>query len=134
MPGTVEAGSRTDLITAFWDFAPTAIELAGGHRPEQMDGISIVSTLQGKPDQQAVHDYLYWEFHEQGGKQAVRIGKWKGVRLNVKTVRYGPIELYDLKNDISETTDVADQHSDIVKRMAEVMDEAHESSELFSFE
>jgi len=80
-PGKIQAGSKTDHISAFWDFLPTACELAGVEIPVITDGISYLPALEGRP--QPEHDYLYWEFHELGKKQAVRKGNWKAVRLNV---------------------------------------------------
>lgn len=132
-PGTVEAGSRTDVITAFWDFAPTALDLAGLPAVESMDGVSIAATLTGRSEEQVEHEYLYWEFYEQGGKQAVRMGDWKGIRRDVNMDRDGPIELYDLRTDIGETTDVSARHPEVVARIAAAMEEAHTPSELFRF-
>ncbi len=133
-PGTVEPGSRSDLITAFWDFAPTALDLAGAEAPDSMDGLSIVPTLTGQPDKQTEHEYLYWEFYEEGGKQAVRMGKWKGVRLNVNKNRNAPIELYDLEIDLGETTNIAEQHPEVVQKIEQAMEEAHVPSPIFRFE
>ncbi len=123
-PGTVEAGGETDHISAFWDFAPTAIELAGARPMAQTDGISYVPTLLGEGEQ-AVHEYLYWEFHERGGKQAVRMGDWKAVRLNARREANSPIELYNLASDPGEQHNVADQHPDIVRQMQRIMHQAH---------
>ncbi|MCX5637924.1 MAG: arylsulfatase, partial [Planctomycetota bacterium] len=82
-PSKIKAGSVSNHVSAFWDFLPTCCELAGVNTPETIDGISILPTLLGQPDKQKKHEFLYWEFHEQGKKQAVRMGDWKGVRLNV---------------------------------------------------
>ncbi|MEM1183751.1 MAG: sulfatase-like hydrolase/transferase [Planctomycetota bacterium] len=132
-PGTIEPGSTSDLVTAFWDFPPTALDLAGSDVPETMDGISIAPTLTGL-GRQREHDYLYWEFYERGGKQAVRMGHWKGIRLNVNFDRNGPIALYDLRTDIAEENDVAVRHPDVVARIELAMAEAHVPSEIFKFE
>ncbi len=130
-PGQVAAGSRTDHVSAFWDVTPTLLELAGAPPPQDIDGLSFAPTLRGEPQQ--THEYLYWEFHEQGGKQAVRMGDWKGVRLEVWQDPAGPIELYDLAGDPAETRDVAGDHPDVVARMAQLMREAHTPSEVFPF-
>jgi arylsulfatase A-like enzyme len=71
---------------------------------------------------------LYWEFHEQGGKQAVRMGNWKGVKLNAASQPNGPIELYDLYKDVSEINNVADKHPDVVKAIQKIMQQQHRES------
>ncbi|MBD3266212.1 DUF4976 domain-containing protein, partial [bacterium] len=86
------------------------------------DGISMLPTWLGKPQKQGKHDYLYWEFHEQGKKQAARMGKWKGIRVYRKG---GEMELYDLSRDMGEENNVADRHPEIVKKLARLMDQAH---------
>ena len=133
-PGTIRAGSTSDHPNAMWDFLPTALDLAGAPIPQWTDGLSIVPSLMGQHDQQQRHTYLYWEFYERGGKQAVRWGKWKGVRLNVREDRNAPIELYNLETDESETTDIAGKHPEVVKQIAAFMEEAHSPSPIFSWE
>jgi arylsulfatase A-like enzyme len=128
-PGRIARGTGTDHVCAFWDFLPTCCELAGVTPPEGIDGISFLPTLLGRPENQKKHSYLYWEFHEQGKKQAVRLGRWKGVRLNVAKDPDGPIELYDLTTDPGEEEDTADQHADIVQQIAEIMKTARTPSE-----
>lgn len=134
-PGRIKTGVRSDHISAFWDFAPTALELAGLPIPEEMDGISYLPTLLGRPEEQKQHTYLYWEFYEQNGKQAVRYGKWKGIRLTLRNNRNGPIELYDIVNDPGETMNLADLYPEIVRRIAAFMENAHEppKSDIFHF-
>jgi arylsulfatase A-like enzyme len=124
-PGHIQPGT-SDLLWAFWDFAPTALDLAG-LPPAPSDGLSIVPTLLGKGEQKQ-HEYLYWEFYERGFQQAVRIGQWKALRLQLD----GPIVLYDTKADVEERTNVADQHPDIVKQAQAAMQAAHTPSPLFS--
>src|SRR5262249_9713812 len=111
-PGRVKAGSESDFVWAFWDFLPTAAELAGVSAPAGIDGLSVVPTLTGQGSQKA-HDALYWEFHEQGSKQAVRTGDWKAVRLRPGA----PIELYDVKSDPGESKNVASELPDVVARV-----------------
>jgi len=124
-PGKIKTGSLSNHISAFWDFLPTCCELAGSEPPKGIDGISMLPTLLGQPEKQKTHEFLYWEFHEQGKKQAVRMGRWKGVRLNVAKKPDGPIELYDLEADLGEDENVADQHPDIVAQIAEYMKVSH---------
>ncbi|WP_208419885.1 arylsulfatase [Paraflavitalea devenefica] len=121
--GKIRAGMVNEQPAAWWDLFPTFQQLANVPVSKNTDGISIVPALTGKPQQ--AHEYFYWEFHEQGGKQAVRYGNWKGVRLNVSKVKDGPIELYDLKNDPAEQQNIAAAHPDIVKKIASCMQQAH---------
>jgi arylsulfatase A len=114
-------------VGAFWDFFPTFQELAGATTSKQVDGISILPTLLGQKNQQQ-HKYYYWEFHESGGRQGVLKGDWKAIRLNVSTDPNSPIELYNLKTDLSEKNNIASQHPDIVKDMEAIMKEAHVAS------
>jgi arylsulfatase A-like enzyme len=129
-PGKISAGSKTDLISAFWDVMPTLTDLAGLPTPQDTDGISFVPTLLGKGNQ-VEHPYLYWEFPARGGKQAVRAGKWKAVRLNVQKNPDAPIELYDMSVDLGEENNIADRHPAIVKKMNAIMKEAHTANDAF---
>ena len=128
-PGRIEAGSVSDHPSAFWDFLPTCCELVGVKAPEGIDGISMVPTLLGRPGEQREHEYLYWEFHEQGKRQAIRMGDFKGIRQNVAKNPDGPIELYNLKNDIGEKRNVAARHSGIVAKIEECMKTTRTPSE-----
>jgi arylsulfatase A-like enzyme len=130
-PGTIEAGSVSDHISAFWDFLPTAAELGAIKPPDNIDGISMLPTLLGEPHRQKKHKFLYWEFHEQGKKQAVRMGDHKGVRLNVSRDPSGPIELYNVKTDIAEKRDVALKKPKIVVKMERYLITARTQSEDF---
>jgi len=129
-PGTIEAGRQSDHVSAFWDLLPTLVELAGAEPPAGLDGLSFAPTLQGRSGQRA-HDHLYWEFHEQGGKQAVRRGRFKAIRLDAVARPDGPLELYDLEADPGETNDVAAEHPELVQELAALMDAAHTPSERF---
>ncbi len=129
-PGHIGAGTTSDHISGFQDMMPTFAELAGTTPPPRIDGISIVPTLLGHNEQQE-HEYLYWEFHGMGGRQAVRMDNWKAVRLNVRQNRDAPIELYNLEEDIAEQHDLADQNPEIVSRMDQIIREAHVPSMLF---
>jgi len=115
-PGTIQPETISNHPCAFWDFLPTACQLAGVDPTEGTDGISFVSALLGR--KQEAHEYLYWRYQ---AKSAVRQGKWKAVRLKDTTA----IELYDLESDVGETKDVAAQHPEIVGRMQAIMKEAY---------
>ena len=121
-PGVVPAGRVSDEPWAFWDFLPTAAELAGAKIPAECksDGHSLVSFLKGGAAPQ--RDHFYWELHE-GAKplQAVRFGNWKAVKNGPDAA----IELYDLGTDLGEKTDVASSHPDIIERAVALMKAAH---------
>jgi arylsulfatase A len=111
-PGAVPAGRVCEDPWAFWDFLPTAAELAGAKIPAGFapDGSSLTAMLKGGPAPK--RDYFYWELHEQAFIQAVRFGKWKAVRNGPNR----PLELYDLETDSGETKDVAGQFAEVVAR------------------
>jgi arylsulfatase A-like enzyme len=111
-PGKIKAGSVSEQPWAFWDFLPTAAEIAGVAAPPGIDGISILPTLLGQK-QTNQHEFFYWEFHEKGSKQAMRMGDWKAVRLELGK----PLELYNLRTDPGETMNVAEAHPEVVARI-----------------
>ena len=123
--GTIKPGIVTGHVSAFWDFMPTACELAGVVPPTGIDGISFLPVLTGNEDDQRRHEYLYWEFHEgSSSKQAVRRGQWKAVRLRP----LGPIELYDLSSDAGEERNIASEYGEVVSAMRYLMDQARTPS------
>jgi len=124
-PGVVPAGEVSDHVWAFWDFLPTAAELVGVDWPQGIDGLSVAGALRGQSAPE--HEYLYWEFYERGFTQAVRRGDWKLIRF----AREDRVELYNLAEDVSETTDVAERYPDVVRQLSQILDEAHEDSELW---
>ncbi|WP_169980652.1 arylsulfatase [Tautonia rosea] len=134
-PGHVPAGKVSDQVWTFWDVPPTLAELAGSSAvaelPDDLDGISLVPTLLGPEAagrEQERHEFLYWEFHEgRASKQAARMGDWKGVRLAPD----GPLELYDLANDLGETTDVSADHPKIVSAITHYLDTERTESEVW---
>ncbi len=131
-PEKVKAGSTSDHISAHWDLFPTFCELAGTETPQDLDGISFLPTLLGKPQKQ--HEYLYWEFFEGGGKRAVRIGNWKAVQNQVnRKGQDAPIEIYDLEKDRKETSNLAAQSSELITRVRKIFNSAHTPSPLWKF-
>ena len=99
----------------------------------EIDGISFLPTLIGKPTNQKTHKYLYWEFDEQGGKIAVRKGNWKAVKRNILSDPMAALELYDLSKDIHEDNNVASKNEDIVTEMNQIMKCVIKDSKVFSF-
>ncbi len=123
-PGRIRAGATSDHIGANWDMWATFAELAGGEAPAGTDGISIVPALLGRGTERQ-HDALYWEFHSRGSAQAVRMGRWKGIRNNIAKQPDAPIELYDLQTDPGETKDVAAGNPEVVRRIEAFMRASH---------
>jgi uncharacterized sulfatase len=120
--GRVPAGGVSGHVGYFGDFFATFAELLGQPVPPGLDSISLLPSLSGRPEAQAAHDYLYWEFYEQGGRQAVRFGPWKAIREPMKT---GRVQLFDLSRDIGETDDLAAVRCDVAERAARYLDAAH---------
>jgi arylsulfatase A-like enzyme len=125
-PGMITAGSVSPFVGYFGDLMATWAELAGGRAPAVTDSLSMVPTLRGRPGQ-AVHEYLYWEFYEQGVSQAVLVGgRWKAIRQKAVTA---PIEIYDLASDPGEAADVAAQQPAVVARAAALFTSARIDNE-----
>jgi len=131
-PGKIEANSRTNHLSAFWDVFPTLAELTGQEIHDSVDGISFLPTLLGREGQQE-HEYLYWEFHERNGRQALRKGDWKLVRYDVFSPEKTTTELYNITEDPSESLNVAEDHRLITKELLQLMEGARTESTVFSF-
>jgi arylsulfatase A-like enzyme len=121
-PGQIQPGALSDHVGYFGDLFATVCGLTGQPMPSGLDSITFLPTLLGKASEQKRHDYLYWEFYEQGSRQAVRFDDWKAIRQPMQT---GPIQLYDLGKDLGETNNVAGAHPDLIAKAARWMNEAH---------
>ncbi len=117
-PGHTPAGATSGFVWGMRDVFRTFCDLAGAPAPKAVDGMSVVPTLLGK--RQKPREAMYWEFPK-GSQQAVRMGKWKGLRRGTES----PIQLFDLSRDPGETTDLSADHPAVVARMAEVMKQSH---------
>jgi arylsulfatase A len=123
-PGVTRPGTINNTPFAFWDLFNTFLDMAALPKAKNTDGFSILPAIRGQKQQ--THPYLYWEFHESGGRQAVRMGNWKGVRLNVNKERYPVLELYDLQKDPAEKNNIAAKYPAIVQQIEKIMAEAHQ--------
>jgi arylsulfatase A-like enzyme len=123
-PGQVPAGRVSHEPWAFWDFLPTAAELAGAEIPPncKTDGVSLVDHLKGgkAPEREC----FYWELHEGEPIQAVRFGNWKAVRNGLSA----EIELFDLSEDPGEGANIAASHSAEVAKALALMKKSHQTS------
>jgi len=99
--------------------------------PDNVDGISYLPSLTGD-EKQEEHDYLYWEFHENNGRQAIRKGDWKAVKYDVHN--NGKIELYNISTDLSETNDLSEAYPEKVAEFDSLMKVSRTESDLFKFQ
>ena len=96
-----------------------------------MDGISIApALLQGE---EIEREFLYREFSGYGGQQAVWLKDWKGIRPRILRKNNQPlkIELYNLREDPSESEDIAAKHPEIVAEIRAIMLREHVPSQQF---
>jgi arylsulfatase len=124
-PGVTQPGTVSDHVSAFWDILPTLCDAAGAETPAGCDGISFLPTLKGR--KQRPHDYLYWEFPEYGGQQAVLLGNMKVIRKEMQNGN-DVFELYDLASDPMETHDIAADNRDIITSATEIITREHQPS------
>ena len=121
--GTIPAGRVSDHVLAHWDILPTLADIAAARTPPGLDGMSMARGLRAQP--QTSQDFLYWEFHERGFQQAVRMGRWKALRLRPGA----PLELYDLEDDPGERREIAAAHPDVVRKIEAYLQTARTPSE-----
>ncbi len=129
-PGKIKSGSQSSHVAAFWDWLPTLAEAIGADSPSGIDGISFLPTLLDAGQQQ-LPDHLYWEFHESGGRQALRKGDWKLVKYQVQDAAKTTLELFDLAKDPEEQTNVALDHPALVAELEGLMRKAHQPNPIF---
>ena len=129
-PAVMEGGQTTDHASAFWDFLPTVCELVGQPVPPEIQGVSYAPTLRGAGEQ-AKPPYLYWEFHEKGGRRALQQGDWKIVQYNLNTSKNPKTELFNLADDIQEEKNLSKSHPEKVTELIKLMDGARVPSKTF---
>jgi arylsulfatase len=134
-PGKITPGTVSDQIGAFQDILPTLLDITGGTEiiPQNIDGISLKPTFTGDNDIVG-RDFLYFEFPAYGGQQAVRLGDWKGIRTGLKEKESdSSIHLYNLKTDLGESKNVAQENPEIIDRIKKIMQDSHQESKAFPF-
>ena len=131
-PGQIAPGVVSDHVSAFWDIFPTLGEIAGSTFPRELDGISFAPTLLGH-GQQEEHELLYWEFHEKGGRQAARMGDWKWIQYEVNSENPPPPQLYNLKEDIGENNDLAQEYPEVMAQFSRLIQDERTPSDVFAF-
>jgi len=131
-PGHIAAGTVSDHISAQYDLLATLSELTGISAPSN-DGISMMPVLLNEGKQPG-HEYLFFEYPEKNGQVAIRMGKWKGVKLNMKNDPAAGWELYDLETDWQESRDLADKHPDIIRRFDSILEKEHRHAHIREWE
>ncbi len=131
--GHIVASSMSDHISAFWDMMPTFTELTKQEKTwnQKTDGISFLPTLLGKKGQKE-HDHLYFEFHEEKGRQMVRKGDWVLIRQNINS-EHPSLELYNLNPDLHEDNDLSRDYPEKVEELRQIMDNSRTESPIFNF-
>lgn len=132
-PSKIPANTTSDLISAQFDMMATFAAIAGT-KTNNTDGLSLLPTLLGNNKAQKKHEYIYFEYPEKGGQVAIRMGDWKGVRVNVRKDISAPWMIFNLKTDRSESTDVSSEHPELITRFNEIMKKEHQNSHLNEWE
>lgn len=132
-PGKIKTAQVTNHISAQYDFLPTVAELLNVKTEYPVDGISFLPVLLERK-RQPQHEFLYFEFPENGGQQAILIGDWKGVRRNLIAEPHAAWELYNLSIDPGEQNNVAESHPDVVNKMNEIAAGNHEHPAITDWE
>lgn len=132
-PKQVKSGINNSLVSSQYDMYATLLEIAGVKNIPKTDGISLCPTIFEKGVQKD-HDFLLWVFPEYGGQVAIRLGKWKLIRQNLKDPKNKPtLELYDLSKDPNEKENIAANYPDIIQKMSDIFQHEHTVAEIDRF-
>lgn len=122
-PGTIPAGTTSDVIVGMFDILPTFAYLAGADLPSdrKLDGMNIWDHLTGKADGQPAHETFY--YFRGLVLEGVRHGDWK---LRLPPGGKGHPQLYNLREDIGESRDLAKEHPEIVAKLQSLVESMKE--------
>ncbi len=121
-PGKIDRGRTTNHLSYFPDIMPTLADLAGLPNPSHTDGYTLTPTLLGRDvvnHEQRRYRYMYWEDLK---SRAVRMGPWKAIQPDLDTLW----ELYHLDHDIEELNDIASERPEMLMKLKQFAEEAHE--------
>ena len=133
--GKIKAGSTTELPSVQYDLMATLADLTN-QNPGNTDGISFLPTLLGNAVAQKEHAYIYWEYPEKGGQVAIRMGKWKGVKVDVRrqTYKNAPWMLFNLERDRNETYNLANDYPELIQKFNEIVKKEHQTAHINEWE
>lgn len=142
-PGKIPAGSTSGEPMMTIDILPTVARLTGARLPaHKIDGLDVWPLIAGAPGAKNPHE-AYFFYYGNNELQAVMNGRWKlylphtyrtlagrpggrdGAQVPYERRQIGT-ELYDLENDVSERTDVATRHPDVVRQLEALAEKARE--------
>ena len=133
-PGKIQKQTISHHPSTHWDTLATLCEITDLPIPENTDGISFLPTL--LQQEQAQHEFLYWEFSARGGRRAVTFGdqlEWKAVQYEMKNDPDAPVEIYHLEQDPGELKDLSQAHPEKIVEAKKLFQKAHTKSALFPF-
>lgn len=132
-PGKIPPGKTSDLISIQYDFLATIADLTH-QKIKNTDGISFLPELLGNTNKQKLHKYLYFEYPEKGGQVAIRMGNFKGIKINLRKNSNASWQIYNLATDRNETKDIAAQHPELAKKFDKIVKKEHQSSHNIDWE
>jgi arylsulfatase A-like enzyme len=132
-PNKIKANTVSDHVSGQFDIMATLADISG-KKISNTDGISLLPELSGRKQEQQKHGFLYFEYPENGGQLAVRIGTWKGVKKNVRKEPNGNWELFDLSKDRNESFDIASANPEIIAQMNAIVKREHVHPHILDWE
>jgi len=120
-PGKIRSNQQSDHLAANYDLLATIAEIVDVQITMDTDGTSFLPLLLGKTEDQKIPPYLFWDFAGYGGQMAVRMGKWKGLKRDLRKKDKVTLELYNLEEDIGETNNVTSQHPEIAAKIEQII-------------
>ena len=132
-PGKITKGTTSAHPSVQFDLMATLAELVH-QKTNATDGISFLPELMGRTKDQQKHPYIYFEYPENGGQLAIRMGNWKGVKLDVKKHPEKKWQLFNLQTDRNETTDISEKYPDLIKQFELIVKKEHQQAHIQEWE